>query len=151
MNSPIGRRRYEAEATAGSDEYFLREKKGDGKVPNLGQQGEEAAVHYLRSRGYKILERNFRCRAGEVDIIAEEKGDLVFVEVKARSSNRYGNPAEAVTPRKQRQISKAALCYLGDRNPGRAARFDVVTVQFSGDRVAAVEIIRDAFELAYGR
>ncbi|MEJ2689334.1 MAG: YraN family protein [Deltaproteobacteria bacterium] len=117
---------------------------------NLGLQGEEAAVRYLQARGYKILERNFRCRAGEVDIIAEEKGDLVFVEVKARSSNRFGDPAEAVTSRKQGQISKAALCYLGDRHHGKAARFDVVTVLFSGNRVARVEIIRDAFELAYG-
>lgn len=119
--------------------------------PDLGQQGEEVAVSYLKAHGYKILERNFRCRSGEVDIIAEEKGDLVFVEVKSRSSKQYGNPAEAVTARKQVQISKAALHYLGDRHRGRAARFDVVAVQFSGGRVAAVEIIRDAFDLAYGQ
>jgi putative endonuclease len=132
--------------------YIFRGKKqGTVAGANLGQRGEEAAVHYLQKCGFKILERNFRCRAGEVDIIAEEKGDLVFVEVKARSSRLFGDPAEAVTSRKQGQISKAALCYLGDRHRGRAARFDVVTVRFSGDRVAEVEIIRDAFELAYGR
>jgi putative endonuclease len=130
---------------------FHRKKQNAFTGANLGQQGEEAAVHYLQERGYKILERNFRCRAGEVDIIAEEKGDLVFVEVKARSSKRFGDPAEAVTSKKQGQISKAALCYLGDRHHGKAARFDVVAVQFSGNRVAKVEIIRDAFELAYGR
>jgi putative endonuclease len=130
--------------------FFSRKKQGAITGASLGQQGEEAAAHYLQAHGYKILERNFRCRAGEVDIIAEEKGDLVFVEVKARSSKLFGDPAEAVTSRKQGQISKAALCYLGDRHRGRAARFDVVTVQFSGDRVSGVEIIRDAFELAYG-
>ena len=130
---------------------FPAKKQKDGRSHNLGQRGEEAAAHFLEARGYKILERNFRCRAGEVDIIAEDKGELVFVEVKARSSRQYGNPAEAVTPRKQAQVSKAALCYLGDKHPNRAARFDVVAVQFYGDRVTAVEIIRDAFELAYGR
>lgn len=130
---------------------FAGKKSGTQTVSSLGQQGEEVAAHYLQAKGYKILERNYRCRSGEVDIVAEEKGDLVFVEVKSRRSKRYGNPAEAVTPRKQGQISKAALCYLGDRHRGRAARFDVVTVQFSGGRVTEVEIIRDAFELAYGR
>ena len=64
---------------------------------SLGQQGEQIAVQYLKAHGYKILERNYRCRVGEVDIIAEDQGDLVFVEVKARSSKVFGNPAEAVT------------------------------------------------------
>ena len=117
----------------------------------MGQQGEEAAVRHLQAHGYKILERNFRCKAGEVDIIAEEMGNLVFVEVKARSSGLFGSPAEAVTSRKQGQISKAALCYLGDRHCARAARFDVVCVKFAGGRPTEVEIIRDAFELAYGQ
>lgn len=118
---------------------------------SLGQQGEEVAVQYLQAHGYKILERNFRCKVGEVDIIAEDEGNLVFVEVKARSSKLFGNPAEAVTSRKQGQISKAALCYLGDKHRKRAARFDVVCVTFSSSRPTEVEIIRDAFELAYGR
>lgn len=132
-------------------QIFSGKKRGAATVADLGRQGEEVAARYLQAKGYKILHRNFRCRAGEVDIIAEEKGDLVFVEVKSRRSQCYGEPAEAVTYRKQGQISKAALCYLGDRHRDRAARFDVVTVQFSGNRVTAVEIIRDAFELAYGR
>jgi len=79
-----------------------------------GDQGEEIASAFLTACGYRILERNFRCRGGEVDIIARAPVDkgLVFIEVKARKSLTYGVPQLAVTPFKQRQISKAALTWL---------------------------------------
>ncbi|MCJ8499438.1 YraN family protein [Desulfatitalea alkaliphila] len=114
-----------------------------------GQTGETAAVAFLESRGYTILERNFRTRFAEIDIIARHKGVLVFVEVKARRSRRHGDPKWAVTPTKQRKISMAALTWL-KRHGGTQvrARFDVVTVQQLGGRTQ-VELIPNAFELAY--
>ena len=71
----------------------------------LGARGEELAVRYLKNRGYRILERNYRIKLGEIDIIARDRNTLVFVEVKARSSNRFGHPKSAITPQKQRKIS----------------------------------------------
>ncbi|TMI90627.1 MAG: YraN family protein [Bacillati bacterium ANGP1] len=113
----------------------------------LGRLGEEAAVAVLRSRGYRILERNVRLRRGEVDVIAEEHGNLVFVEVKARRSEVYGTPAEAVGPRKQRALAALAAAYCSRRGLGeRACRFDVVEVRLDrGGRPIRVDVLRDAF------
>lgn len=120
------------------------------KRKQFGQRGEELAVTLLRKRGYKVIERNFRTRNGEVDIIARHKGRIVFVEVKTRRSARYGDPKFAVTPQKQRKISMVALEYLKKHHLMQApARFDVVTVQ-SADAEETVEIIPNAFELSYG-
>ena len=77
-----------------------------------GKQGEDAAASFLAKEGYKIVERNFRCPLGEIDIVAVDKGILVFVEVKTRSSNKFGLPEEAVNRRKQHQIIKAAQFYI---------------------------------------
>jgi len=115
-----------------------------------GQSGEAVAVRHLERQGYTILERNYRTRLGEIDIIAEDGGVLVFVEVKARRSWRHGNPKYALTPAKQRKISMAALIYLkahGGTTRTRA-RFDVVTVQ-QVNGPPEVAVIRNAFELAY--
>ena len=79
----------------------------------LGRLGEKLALTYLQDLGYKILSRNYRIRLGEVDIIAEDNGTLVFIEVKTRYGDSCGLPFEAVTPRKQRQLSKVALEYIG--------------------------------------
>jgi putative endonuclease len=115
----------------------------------FGQESESIAVSHLKKNGYKILERNYRSKLGEIDIIAKDKGTLVFVEVKAKRSDRFGNPKEAVTLKKQRKISQVALYYLNDTNQGRVkARFDVVAISSMEDR-PSVEIIKNAFELAY--
>lgn len=117
-----------------------------------GELGEEIAVNFLIARGYKILERNFRCKGGEVDIIARDPGDksLVFIEVKARRGLTYGVPQLAVTPFKQRQISKAALTWLSkNRLHDTNARFDVVAILLHTDGAHAVEQIKNAFDLAY--
>lgn len=115
----------------------------------FGAQNEAAVVKVLRRKGYKIVARNFRTALGEIDIIAKHKRTLVFIEVKARRSTAYGDPKWAVTPAKQRTISKVALIYL-KMNGGThtKARFDVVTVQHSTEP-PKVEIIPNAFELAY--
>jgi putative endonuclease len=116
----------------------------------FGQSSEQMAAQFLRRNGYQILEHNYRTQAGEIDIIAMHKGALVFVEVKARRSGSYGDPKYAITPAKRRKISMAALIYLKANNAmDRRARFDVVTVQ-TGQAQPRIEVIRNAFELAYG-
>ena len=72
----------------------------------IGKTGESIAVRYLRKQGYRIVEQNFRSKAGEIDIIAREKQSLVFVEVKTRSSRSFGSPKWAITPKKQKAISR---------------------------------------------
>jgi putative endonuclease len=113
----------------------------------LGRAGEEAAARYLGARGFRILERRYRTRAGEIDLIAEEGRDLVFIEVKARSSFSCGRPAEAVDHRKRSRLVRAAQVYLQRRGgPDRPCRFDVVEVvePAGGDR--RISLIRAAFE-----
>lgn len=115
----------------------------------FGKTGETIAARYLKKNGYRILSQNYRNTFGEIDIIAKEKDTLVFVEVKSRTSGHFGSPKDAVTPKKQRQISKVALAYLKTTDQGRAkARFDVVTVTADAPK-PAVDIIKNAFELAY--
>jgi len=119
---------------------------------STGSLGENIAASYLAGRGYRILERNFRCRGGEVDIIARDPADgsLVFVEVKARRGLSYGAPQLAVSPFKQRQISKAALTWLSmKRLHDSNGRFDVIAILLSDDGGQSIEHIVNAFELAY--
>ena len=95
----------------------------------FGKKSERLAVEFLNRMGYRILETNYRSKLGEIDIIAREKGIIVFIEVKARSTGRFGSPKGAVTPAKQRKISMAALDYL--KRTGQvdvSARFDVVAI-----------------------
>ncbi len=80
----------------------------------FGQIGENAAADVLRAKGYRILRQNYRCRYGEIDIIAEKYGDMCFVEVKTRQNLHYGRPCEAVTEDKKRHLKKAACCYLDE-------------------------------------
>jgi len=117
-----------------------------------GNLGEEIAANFLIARGYTILERNFRCKGGEVDIVARDPADrsLVFIEVKTRRGLAYGVPQLAVTPFKQRQVSKAALTWLSkNRLHDTNARFDVIAILMSPGGRHQVEQIVNAFELAY--
>ena len=102
--------------------------------------------------GYKILETNYRNRLGEIDIIAKDRDTIAFVEVKARKSKTYGHPKWAITSKKQRKISMVALSYLkSTRQIDTRARFDVVTVTLnSEDTTSTIDVIKNAFELAYG-
>ena len=98
----------------------------------LGRTGERLAAEELARQGYSIIERNFRCRHGEIDLIAEEGNDLVFIEVKTRRGDAYGLPEEAVTLRKQQKIVQVATYYLDlHACSERAWRIDVVAVQLS--------------------
>lgn len=116
----------------------------------LGRSGEDIAVAYLARARYKVLERNFRTKCGEVDIIAREGKTLVFIEVKTRRNLSYGCPQLAVTRFKQKQISKAALLYLAaNKLTETAARFDVIAISLSDYEKAQVDHIKNAFDLAY--
>lgn len=113
---------------------------------SLGRMGEDAAARYLQRLGMKILQRNFSTPVGELDLVARQRRTLVFVEVKTRSSSSFGSPAEAVGPRKQRQIIRAAKWYLNNQ-PGKnlQPRFDVVSILVKGGDLE-VEHIPGAFE-----
>lgn len=113
----------------------------------LGAIGEEAAVRFLRRRGYRIRDRNFRCRLGELDLIAEHRGTIVFVEVKTRTTAEFGAPFEAISPFKQRRLTLLATYYLVRRGLlDRPCRFDAVSVVVSPDgRVQRIDVLPDAF------
>jgi putative endonuclease len=112
----------------------------------VGQRWEALAARRLRREGYTLKERNFRARAGEIDLIAEENGVLCFVEVKGRRGEGFGAPAEAVTLEKQRRIARAAQEYLAVRRLGAPpCRFDVVAI-LESDGATQITILRDAFE-----
>lgn len=116
----------------------------------FGKKSERLAVELLCRMGYRIIETNYRSRLGEIDIIAKEKRTIVFVEVKARSSRRFGSPKGAVTPAKQRKISMAALDYLKrSGQTGASARFDVVAIDTASGKTN-IEVVKNAFALAYG-
>lgn len=109
----------------------------------IGIDYEKLAGEYLKSQGYEILEYNFRCHMGEIDIIAKDGGYLVFIEVKYRSSKRQGTPLEAVDIRKQRKISKTASYYCLTHGYGESmpCRFDVVGIERS-----EYIVVQNAFE-----
>jgi putative endonuclease len=112
-----------------------------------GKKGEDIAAAYLRKGGYRIVERNYRCLYGEIDIIAMDAGDVVFIEVKSRKSDNFGSPEEAVGITKQIKISKVALNYLQEKGLiDHNARFDIVAVKFM-PQGNGVKIIKNAFDL----
>ena len=99
---------------------------------SLGNWGEETAERYLRKKGYKIIERNFRCRLGEIDIIALYRTQLVFIEVKTRQNQRYGLPCEAITSQKLRHLKKSAAYFIVTAG---------MLIQFEDLRLDVIEII----------
>ncbi|HTP65118.1 MAG TPA: YraN family protein [Geobacteraceae bacterium] len=116
----------------------------------LGARGEAIAATYLLGKRFAIVEKNFRCKGGEVDIIAREGNTFVFVEVKTRRNLSFGPPQLALTPFKQRQISKAALTWLAKKQLlGASARFDVIAILAPDHQVPVIDHIRNAFDLAY--
>ena len=117
---------------------------------SVGNHGEELAATFLLRSGLKIIERNFRCKGGEVDIVAKDGSTFVFIEVKTSKSLAYGVPQLAVTPFKQRQISKAALTWLARHHlHDPPARFDVIAIVLDKNYSHQLEHIKNAFDLAY--
>ena len=121
-------------------------KKSNSK--ELGKKGEDAAAQFLMRKYYDILDRNWVCSAGEVDIVAEDEEALVFVEVKTRSSCAKGLPEEAVTLAKRRRYEKIAALYLRDHSvESKAVRFDVISILVVAPDRAFLRHHRDAFAL----
>ncbi len=112
------------------------------KRHEIGKYGEEVAVRYLKSKQYMIMQRNFSCRQGEIDIVALNDKHIIFVEVKTRSNLLYGNPAEAVDRRKQKHIYNAAKYYLYlNKLEDSFVRFDVIEI-FVDKNVAKLNHIK---------
>ena len=107
-----------------------------------GDWGEALAAEYLEARGCRIVEREWRCRLGEIDLIAAQEGMLLFVEVKLRTNLRYGMPREYVTAKKQEKLRAAALLYLSTHGLDAPARFDVAEVYTDVHRSAGKTRIR---------
>lgn len=107
-----------------------------------GAPAESLAAAFLERAGLKILERNYRCRFGEIDLVARSGPVLVFIEVRARSTERFGGAAGSITAAKRRRVVAAARHYLATHRPERPCRFDVVLVR---GREATVEWLADAF------
>lgn len=121
--------------------------KGSGRILT-GKRGEDIAVAYLKSKGYRILQRNYKCLFGEIDIVAKDGNTVVFVEVKSRKSEDFGDPQTAVGWEKKKKISRVSLKYLDEKHLYPCdARFDVVAIKMlpAGNKV---ELIQNAFELA---
>lgn len=108
--------------------FFKKAVSGGAEARLLGQWGEEQVAEKLRREGWKVTARNFRCRMGEIDIIAENGKFLAFVEVKLRKNDQFGSACEAVTPSKQRKLRTAAQFYLMRRPTELQPRFDVAEV-----------------------
>ncbi len=113
----------------------------------IGILAENAAASYLQNQGFHILERNYRSRFGEIDIIAEDKGELVFVEVRSREGTRFGLPQETVNWAKQQKIRNMAARYLKEKGLWQKnCRFDVIGVLIDeNQKIKSLELIRDAF------
>lgn len=114
----------------------------------LGKEGERIAERYLIKKGYKLVERNYRCPSGELDLIVLDRRVVVFVEVKTRTGHAFGTPFEAVEFRKQQKMTQVAQYFLAQKGlHQRDARFDVVGISWLG-REPMVEHIENAFELS---
>jgi len=113
---------------------------------DLGLQGEKLALEKISSQGYRILEKNFTCKIGEIDIIAKDKDILVFIEVRTKSNGKFGLPQETVNSKKQQKIRRVAEYYLLKNNlNGLICRFDVIGIVWQEGADPLIEIIKDAF------
>ncbi len=117
------------------------------KIQELGKSGEEIVATYLKRNGYKILEKNFRCKFGEIDLIAKKKGLLSFIEVKTRKKITYGTPAEAVNYIKKKHMYKTSEYYILKNNVDRKdITLDVVEVYFYTEKDFRIIHIKRAIE-----
>lgn len=113
---------------------------------SLGNMGEDFAAEYYKKLGFTVTSRNYSCRGGEIDIIAENSEYIIFVEVKSRSQNALYSPSEAVNFSKQKRLSIAAMKYLTENESEKQPQFDVFEVYAQNDRIYKVNRIENAFE-----
>ncbi|MBE7449946.1 MAG: YraN family protein [Kofleriaceae bacterium] len=132
-------------AAAGGRRGQQAARRADRRRQDAGERGEDLASRALAARGYRLVERNFRCRLGELDAVAYDGDTLVFIEVRSRADARFGGGLAAVGPAKQRQVARVAAAYLALRRPRFVTcRFDVVGI--TGDELT---IVRDAFRVTW--
>ena len=112
-----------------------------------GKNGEDRVSEYLRRQGYKVLLRNFVCKTGEIDIIAEEDEYIVFVEVKTRRSTSFGTALEAVTMEKAKKIIVTSVVYLYENPSKLQTRYDIIEVYSKGDNKYSVNHYKNAFSM----
>ncbi len=120
----------------------------DATSKELGSIGEDEAVRFLEKKGCKVLDRNYRTRFGEVDIIVRDGQVVAFVEVKTRRKSSFASAKEAVGTAKIERITKASLEYLNEIGGDDYVRFDVIGIEVSKDGSFEVEYIKDAFEVS---
>lgn len=114
---------------------------------SLGERGETVACRFLEVQGYKILEKNYKCKLGEIDVIARRRERLAFVEIKTRTSTQFGTPQEAVDLQKQEKIFKVAQWYLKEKKILKSPiAFDVVAILWQEGQTPEIRLIADAFE-----
>ena len=118
----------------------------------LGKSGELFAEKFLERRGYEILERNFRCKLGEIDLVARERGEVVFVEVKSRKETAFGFPEEQLSWKKQKKLWRLAEYYLKRYPKDQPARIDVVAILFDGrEELLSIRLIENAIAFSGGK
>ena len=114
----------------------------------FGGEGESTAIAFLKENGYRILEKNFRFNLGEIDVIAEQAGVIVFIEVKARLDHEFGHPFDALTPTKQKKIIQTAQSFLVQKRiPDKPMRFDVVALTLDPPDTWKIELLENAFQM----
>lgn len=114
---------------------------------STGAPGERYAAEYLETHGFKILERNFRCRYGEIDVVARNNSYLIFLEVKTRGENAISDPLEAISSAKQRKLIRAAECYLQGHPTALQPRFDAAAVRTRKGVPISIQYVKNAFTL----
>lgn len=125
----------------------MKIKPARGKFSfSLGDRGEIIAADYFLKQGYKIIDKKIRAPFGELDLVAEKEKNLIFVEVKTRSTKQLGAPEEAVDEAKQRQITKLADWYLQKTGYHGKTRFDVLAILYNGSGEPQIRHIQNAFE-----
>lgn len=126
---------------------FIRKAEEMPYKRAVGTKGEQLAVKFLKKRGYKILQRNYRYRNGEIDVVCYDRGTIAFVEVKTRYSDKYGPPELSVTDAKKKQIIRGALQYVAEKKiEGINLRFDVVSIFYTpNEKHPSITLFKDAF------
>ena len=114
---------------------------------SLGERGEAVACGFLKEHGYEILEKNYKCKLGEIDAIVRRQGRIAFVEIKTRTSKQFGMPQEAVDLKKQEKIFKVAQWYLKEKKLEKTpVAFDVIAILWKEGQAPEIRLIADAFE-----
>jgi len=118
-----------------------------GYKKQFGNKGEKIAEDFLRNKGYKIIQRNYRCAFGEIDIIAEYIDTIIFVEVRTKSTDNFGSPQDSITSSKIDKISKTAIMYIQEKNLiDQACQFDVIAITYKTGK-PNISHIENAFEI----